>query len=162
MAIKLSGSVSRKVPIEGVQFSSQSYGSSLEIEINSDDPAVIQDKLHHVYASLGAAIDAEIAAAHGHNRNGGQRPAPATNRLATAQPVAGNGNQAARGNGNGANGKKLASEAQQKCIFALTKKLGLEMSKVLADHGVTDPAQLTITTASNVINVLKRQEAAAN
>src|SRR5437016_3881427 len=79
MAIKLSGSISRKVPIEGVQFSSQSFGASMEVETGSDNPAEIQGKLRQLYACLNDAIDEQIAVAS--NGNGSRPAASPTNRL---------------------------------------------------------------------------------
>ena len=63
MAIKLSGSVSRKVPIPGLEYSSQSYSAGMEIEINSADAGVVQAQLAQLYTSLNKGIDSQIAAA---------------------------------------------------------------------------------------------------
>ena len=52
MAVRLSGSISRKIPIKGVEFSSQSFGASLEIEINSANAGEVQAQLAQLYASL--------------------------------------------------------------------------------------------------------------
>ena len=60
MAIKLSGSVSRKVPIPGLEYSSQSFSAGLEIEINSAEPAEVQAQLQQLYYSLNQGIDEQV------------------------------------------------------------------------------------------------------
>ena len=189
MAIKLSGSISKKVPIEGLPYSSQSFGGSLEVEINSDSPDEIKERLHHLYESLATAVDAEIAqAGHGHT----SRPAPQaqqsqpTNRIANnGNGNNGNGNGTANGNGNGnvnanvngngtanGNGRNVnnnnngannkapgATEAQKKCIFAKCKNLGMTVVDALKPYGVTAPVALSISQASELIDSLKQQEA---
>jgi hypothetical protein len=165
MAIKLSASLSKKVPIEGLQYSSQSFGGSLEIEIGTDTPDEIKQRLHHLYESLAVSIDAEIAAAHGHGNNG-HAPAPARTqpvaRPAAAQPAPAprtaypNTRSAPRPNGNGK--KTTATEAQCRAIFAITKSLNIDLATYLAEFRVTDAAQLPIKTASQIIDELKAQQ----
>ena len=153
MAIKLSGSISRKLPIDNIPYSSQSFGGSLEIEVNSEDPAVIREKLHHLYTSLSGAIDAEIAAASG---AAPALPPAATPPLPAPRTGTANAGQPARTNGNGR--KTNATEAQQRAIFAITKNLNIDMAALLAQHGVSDVAMLPIKTASTIIDQLKTQQ----
>src|ERR1017187_1844491 len=82
MAIKLSGSVSRKTPIPGLEYSSQSYSAGMEIEINSADAGVVQAQLAQLYVSLNKGIDAQIAAASQPSGVQSQPTPPAAN----AQP----------------------------------------------------------------------------
>ena len=189
MAIKLSGSISKKVPIEGLPYSSQSFGGSLEVEINSDSPDEIKERLHHLYESLATAVDAEIAqAGHGHKPHtvppAVQQHQP-TNRIANGNGNNGNGNNGNNGNnnangnasinGNGTangNGRNVsnnnngasnkatgATEAQKKCIFAKCKNLGMTVIDALKPYGVTAPVALSISQASELIDSLKQQEA---
>ena len=163
--IKLSASLNKKVPIEGLQYSSQSFGGSLEIEIGTDSPGEIKERLHHLYESLSASIDAEIAAASAGHGNGAP-PALPTNRIAPPQqpvtqpatPRTGTANtrQAPRANGTGR--KTTATEAQCRAIFAIAKSLNIDIAAVLADYNVTDPSQLPIKTASQVIDNLKSRQ----
>ena len=172
MAIKLTGSISRKVPIEGVQFSSQQFGGALEIEVNSEDPVVIKEKLHNLYINLGAAIDAEIAAAT--HQSGQAQGTPAINTAAARsqpaqapqQPIQqqrngySNGTNrvaATNGNGNGNGRGTGATQAQQRAIFAICKSQGIDMAAVLADFNVGDPKDLHVKDASRLIDQLKSQ-----
>jgi|SRR5579862_795140 len=162
MAIKLSGSISRKIPIQGVEFSSQSFGASLEVEINNDDPAGVQAKLLQLYASLNKGIDAQIAAASQPQRQSAPPlPAPVaqprngvspTNRIAAVTNCNGNGN---------ANGRRVtATDAQQRAIFAICKSQNLDIAAVLAEYNVADPRELHVKDASKVIDQLKSRAAA--
>ena len=160
MAIKLSGSISRKVPIDGVQFSSQSFGAAMEIEIGTDNPTEVREKLAHLYSSLSDAIDEQIACSPGHlasahgngsingNGNGHSAPAPSpVNRV--------------NGHANGVASKGTtvnATQAQSKAIFAICKSLNLDLKSVLAQHNVTDATQLTVRAASALIDSLKARQ----
>ena len=157
MAIKLSGSVSRKIPIRGVEYSSQSFGASLEVEINSDDPAGVQTSLLQLYASLNSGIDAQIAAA--------SQPVVVQSKptLPTppAQPRSGvsTTNRVAAVT-NGSSKRITATEAQQRAIFAICKSQNLDVIAVLADFQVADSKDLHVKDASKLIDQLKARGAA--
>ena len=155
MAIRLSGSVSRKVPIKGVEFSSQSFGASLEIEINSADANEVQAQLAQLYNSLNQGIDAQIAAASQPPvvQNKPTPPAPAVqtrNGVSMTNRVAG---VMANGSIKGV----MATEAQVKCIHAVAKKNGVNLAPILANHNVGDVRELPVRIASQVIDQLKAQ-----
>ena len=155
MAIKLSGSISRKIPIEGVSFSSQSFGASLEVEINSDDGKEVQAKLLQLYASLNNSIDAQIAVSGQAVKAQTQPtpvPAPVRNGMAVTNRVA------AIANGNGK--RVTATEAQQRAIFAICKAQNLDLAAVLADFNVADSRDLHVKDASKLIDQLKSRAAA--
>jgi hypothetical protein len=60
--IKLSASLSKKVPMPDVEFSSQSYGAAMEIEVSdSADSQEITQKLQSIYGLLEKSIDQQIA-----------------------------------------------------------------------------------------------------
>ena len=50
--IRLSANLSRKVPVPGIEFSSQQYGASMEIEVSDADLAA-DDRLQTSHQSLG-------------------------------------------------------------------------------------------------------------
>jgi len=154
MAIKLTASLSRKAPIDGIPYSSQSFGGSLEIEVNSDHPDEIKQRLHHLYGTLSASIDSEIAAASS------GRPAAQSQSSPPPLPVprtgTANAGQPARTNGNGK--KTTATDAQCRAIFAIAKNLNIDIGTLLAQHGVSDVALLPIKTASTIIDQLKTQQ----
>jgi hypothetical protein len=176
MAIKLSGSVSRKVPIPGLDYSSQSYSAGMEIEINSANAVEVQAQLAQLYDSLSRGIDAQIATATPptaapvqHNGNGhGYVQSPVASQ---ATPQAGqqhngyvNGRNrlpAANGNGNGSGRRVSASAAQCRAIFAICKSQGLDISSVLLPYQVNKPEELFIRDASALIDQLKNGNGAA-
>ena len=153
MAVRLSGSISRKIPIKGVEFSSQSFGASLEIEINSANAGEVQAKLAQLYASLNQGIDAQIAAT-GQPVAAERQPTPPPqlrNGVSTTNRVA----------GIGGNGKRItATDAQQRAIFAICKSQNLDVAAVLADFNVADSRDLHVKDASKLIDQLKARAAA--
>ena len=59
--IKLTGNVSRKVPIPGTEYSSQSFSAGMEIEVGNDASLdVVQKKFKEMYAVLENAIKAQL------------------------------------------------------------------------------------------------------
>ena len=170
--IKISANVSKKVPIEGMQFSSQQFGAAMEIEISdADQPDAIHARIADLYAILSSSIDAQIAGAS-HSSNVHRAPvvniATARTRPVQSQPVSQQGNGYSNGNGrnrvSGVNGNGRgvkASEAQCRAIYAICKSQGIEMASVLADFNVADPKDLAIKDASRVIDLLKNGSTAA-
>ena len=151
--IKISANISKKVPIPAQQYSSQSFGASLEIEVSdADKPEAIQARIRELYGLLSSTIDEQIANATQNGNGAGsstvQPPAPA-NGNRTAQATGG-------GNGNGR--KTMATQAQQRAIFAICKSLNLDVPSFLKPYNVTDPAQLLIKTASQIIDDLKSRQ----
>ena len=65
--IKLTGSVNRKVPIPGTEYSSQSFGAGMEIEVgNKAGFEEVKNKLNEMYEVLEASVKEQIVS------NGGQ------------------------------------------------------------------------------------------
>jgi hypothetical protein len=172
--VKLSGSISRKVPIVGIEFSSQSYSAGMEVEVSDgESPEVIRERIRTLYGLLSSAIDEQIANA-GHRPIGAAPngnvsvPAPVpqgVNRLPAAQPnhPPNGGNDNGNGNGGG-NGKRLAgkaTQAQQRAVYAISKSLGLDLAAVLADYSVASAADLTVKDASRLIDDLKSRQSNA-
>jgi hypothetical protein len=59
--IKLTGNVSRKVPIPGTEYSSQSFSAGMEIEVGNDSSLnEIQQKFKEMYAVLENAVQAQL------------------------------------------------------------------------------------------------------
>ena len=167
MSIKLSGSISRKIPIDSIPYSSQSFSAGMELEVS--DPATIQAQLAQLYTTLSRGIDAQIAATtrpaapvqHSGNGNGqvqtppppAPQPVPQRNGYASRNRVA---NVAANGNGNGRS--VTATAAQQRAIFAIAKSLNLDLPSLLADYNCSEVAQLHIRDASKLIDDLKSRQ----
>ena len=157
MAIKLSGSVSRKVPIQGVEYSSQSYSAGMEIEINSADANVVQAQLAQLYASLNIGIDAQIAASS-QPAAVQRQPTPPAPIVQPRNGVAVTNRIASVANGNGK--RVTATDAQKRAIFAICKSQNLDIAAVLADFNVADSRDLHVKDASKLIDQLKARAAA--
>ena len=71
--IKLTGSVYRKVPIPGTEFSSQSFGACMEVEIGSESSfQEVKNKLKEIYQALEESVQGQIVS------NGGSLPGEET------------------------------------------------------------------------------------
>ena len=178
--IKISANLSKKVPLPGVEYSSQQFGAAMEIEVSdADQPEAIHGRIRDLYALLSQSVDEQIAGAAQQPASNGYQ-APVTNVVPIrTQPVQSapppvqqrpaytNGNGRNRiaaattnGNGNG-NGRRITcTEAQAKCIYAICKAQGLDMVAVLADYNVADARDLHVKDASRLIDDLKSKQAA--
>ncbi len=59
--IKLNTSYQKKIPVEGQQFSSESFHASVEIELSDSlTPEQIQEKIHSTAELLRQSVDAEL------------------------------------------------------------------------------------------------------
>jgi len=178
--IKISANVSKKVPIPGMEYSSQQFGAAMEIEVSDADKYdAIQSRIHELYGLLSNSIDAQITGAtqlpSAHNAPALQAPPVYSQPVQSAPPPVqqrpaytnGNGRNriaAATTNGNGTSngtGRRVtATEAQAKCIYAICKSQGLDMISVLADYNVADVHDLHVRDASKLIDQLKASQAA--
>lgn len=106
-------SYSKKVPVEGQDFSSQGYSLSLETEVVTQDSAEIQAKLHETFELVKATVEQELANGNGH----------------TAKPADTEPPQARRGTGTG----ERASNKQIKFLTDLATQRGMSLSDLNAD-----------------------------
>ena len=83
--IKLSTSYSKKLPVDGQDFSSQGFHASVELELSDSlTPEQIRAKIHDSAELLRKAVDDELQGAGANNASsasdqpafGGQRPQP--------------------------------------------------------------------------------------
>ena len=178
--IKISANISKKVPLPNVEFSSQQFGASMEVEVSdADQPEAIHARISDLYALLSQSVDEQIAGAAQQPANDYQAPTanvvpirsqPAPSPVQQQQPAAPQRNGYAVGrnrvaavstNGNGntnGNGRRVTcTEAQAKCIYAICKAQGLDMISVLADYNVADARELHVRDASRLIDQLKSQ-----
>ncbi len=161
--LKLSCHVSKKLPVPGREFSSQSFACGIEAELaDAADAPALKAKAEELFNLVQRAVEDEIAkagaavhepAADSEGGNGQYRATP----QARAPRIPQNG-----GNGNGGrarrNGKPvMATGAQLKAIRAICAERGLQIEEVLADWN-GDPERLTIKEASEVIDALKRND----
>lgn len=158
--IKLSANVSKKVPIEGLQYSSQQFTAGMEVEVsgasNGED---LKDRLRKLYGLLEESIDEQIrerSERGGSAGNNGSAEERTRSRLADL--TRGNGDrpkQEGKDNGNG----RHATQAQVKAIYAIAKDRGIEKRDLAGyleqQFGVDSPKELTISDASRLIDELK-------
>jgi len=168
--IELSASVSKKVLVPDVEFSSRCYSAGMEIEVACDTPEnAIKEKLQALYRLLEDSINGQIGVENAQmptststdkpEKNGanGHDVSDAIRRATTS----GNGQKA----GNKGNGRH-ATQAQVKAIYAIAHSGGHSEEDVgricKESFGEKDPAQLSIGQASQLIDALKGEHAGGN
>ncbi len=118
--LKLNASYSKKVPVQGEDYSSQSYHASVEVELSDKLEAPdIQQKIHETFAIVRDAVETEL--------HGSVQPAltaqPSVRVLPQQQRQEHAGNEHATAK---------ASNRQIKYILDLAKEQGLGLSEVNA------------------------------
>jgi len=153
--IKIHATLSKKVPIPGLDYSSQSYGCGLEVEVS--DGATheqIQARIRDTYGLLEGAIDAEIAA-----RQGAPRGSPGNGRPGAGRfDNAGSGSRNNGGDGSKSKDDRPASKPQVKAIIAICKAIDMsrqDLTKLLErDYQKSVPEDLSMASASKLIDYL--------
>jgi hypothetical protein len=150
--LKLSAGYAKKVPVEGVSFSSRQYSAEVEVEVSCPASGEeIKTQLKSLYAALEDVVEAKLA--EGRNDDEGAPEGPS----AAREKRGGNGRRGAR-NGH-------ATDAQQAAILEAGKALGMsppELAAVISERfGTTDPARLSRPQASHLIDWLRSDNAFA-
>ena len=161
--VKITANMSKKIPVEGMDYSSQSFSAGIDVEV-LDLPAV-PAKLHEVYAILDKTIEAEIAARQGKAAGNpkpeaaGGKPAPEPE-ARQAAVNSGDNRQRERRYGNAA--PRNATDAQLTAIAAIAHAAGInerDLSGMLEErYGVRRADQLSVREASLFIDYLKNQK----
>jgi hypothetical protein len=159
--IKLSANLSKKVPMPDVEFSSQSYGAAMEIEVSdAADAPEITGRLEAIYKLLEQSIDGQIAKASAGRAAPEQQPKRPFLGEPSVKPQAEGGN----GNGSPKRGNGHASQGQIKMIFAVSKDRGMSRDDLIgllkAECSVERPDDLTVKAASDLIGKLQKLEGA--
>ena len=146
------------------------YGSrgaavNLELELDSSlvgDADRLKDRIRQLFGLTKASVDEELALGMPSSAGNGHT----ANERAVSQA---NGNGAAAGQSNGRtttrrrDGTRAATASQQRALTAIAERQGIELGdKLHATYGVRDPAELTITEASSLIDELKGAGANGN
>ena len=144
--LKLSTSFSKKVPVPGQEFSSQSYHAAVELELSDAlKPEEVLERIRKTFDMVRRAVETEI--------NGRQTVAPTAAKTAT-QPAAGSAFKPV----------EKASNKQVKFILDLAGRQNLPLSALNADvqkqFGVADIYALDRKQASALVDSLKQRKAA--
>ena len=173
--IRLTASLSKKVPLDGVDYASRGFTAGVEVEVT--DLADVQGKLRDLYGLLETAIDAEIAGRPVHDQVPPARAIiPGNNKGwdtgANSRRNNGNGqrqrqqyrsdNGDHRGGNN--NGRRRATDAQLKAIGAIAAASDMD-ERYLTDliherFNAANAGALTVREASALIDHLKQLQAA--
>jgi len=137
--LKACVSYSKKVPVDGLDFSSQGYSLTLETEIPESNPADIQAKLHDTFEMVKTQVETELS--NGSPKAGNQ---PADN---GAKPQ-------------GATLQAKASNKQIKFITDLASRQGISLgdlnARIQERFGVDGLYDLDKKQASAVVDGLKK------
>ena len=156
--LKLTSSYSKKVPVPGADYSSQSFHAAVEVELPDGlTPEQLNDRIHRTFELVKSSVENEL-------RNGHTSPAtpppvvkagpdttPAGKTIQEPPTASFNGN----GNGNG-NGSQKASGKQVQFLtdLAIHRNLNLRDLNALAQRAfrVADIGALTRRQASDFID----------
>ncbi len=169
--IRISANVAKKVPIDNIDFTSQQFGASMEVEVSdADNSDAIQAKIRRLYELLSGSVDEQIFNAREAGNGGTQKARLGEPRAAFLESDAsgrqsgnGNGNGStnrngpARGNGNGKSSSRrvTATAAQVRAVYGICKDLCVPVEDVCADYNVAKPDDLHVRDASRLIDDLK-------
>ncbi len=123
--LKANVSYSKKVPVDGLDFSSQGYSLTLETEIPETDGRAIQARLHETFEMVKATVENELA--NGNGKPNGQ--AQGDTRPEPESPAQESGNGFKR---SGQTGGK-ASNKQLKFITDLATQRGISIADLNAN-----------------------------
>lgn len=147
--IRIHATVSKKVPIPGLEYSSRSYMAGLEVEAGDGcDPGEIRQRLADVYSLLEDSIDREIEADVGQHDPGGSDADEAVTVSHNSSPSG-----------------RPATQAQVKAIFAIARSVGLQRSDLTTliqeRYHAGKPEHLSVKQASELIDSLQSRKAVA-
>ena len=126
--LKLTASFSKKVPVEGADYSSQSYHAAVEVEIpDGQTPEQLQTRIRQTFEMVRNSVESELH--NGHNPAAPIETAPvpgSKEKPAESAPVGGNGTAPA------ANGNPVqkASGKQIKFLSDLAVKHQLDLKEL--------------------------------
>jgi len=185
--IKLSANLSKKIPVPGIEYSSQQFGASMEIEASTgESPDFLRQRIRQLYTILAGCVEEQIAAAGAvgdaaqHASGSRQQeaqysnapaPMPSSVRSGTLRPSAPARTAAPPATHSGANGGRSAgnghgrrggcTQAQQRAIAAICRDRDIDLAAVLAECRVSDIKHLDVRAASELIDRLKGGEVGA-
>ncbi len=149
MAAKIIASVSKKIPLAGLDFSSTSASCTVEAEIT--DLAQVADQARILYRQAEAAVDEQLRLAsstptqtRASSASPGPNPSP---RISSPAPS----------NSRNGRGMPRASASQLKLIERLIDGDGQRAGDICNQHGVRSLPELSIRQASQAIDQLRAE-----
>jgi hypothetical protein len=140
MPLKLNIGLSRKVG--ETNYGSRGASVNLELELDSgllSDPLRLREQIKSLFGMVKVSLAEEL--------NGGSHPP--VNGEPAREPLPMNQNRTPR----------MASPAQIKALYALTRQQGLDLASWIGERcQVESPKDLTLRQASELIDALKRSE----
>lgn len=135
--LKLNSSYSKKVPVEGRDFSSQSYHASVEMELSDAlEPRQIQERIHETFKIVKEAVETEL---NGKSQSAHKTESPREH------------------NGNGSS--ERASNKQVKYLTDLARVRDISVSELNSQakkiYGADSIYDLTKKDASKLVDSLK-------
>jgi hypothetical protein len=151
--------MAKKVPIPGEEFSSQSYGAALDIEVSdSADIKAIQTRLQQMYKVLKDSVNQQIEENTGSNQTISEKNS-FLNPDKQENPLTENSNPKSNGTNNSGSNHRPCTDPQKKAIWAISKVQKISqkylIDNIFSKYGVKTPDELSIKEASEVINYLK-------
>lgn len=174
MPMKLNVGLSRKVG--EVNYGSRGASVNLEQEVDAtliNEPQRLQERIREMFRLAQEAVDEELStgSATGSTKQppiNGNGSANGNSRHTTGRSAANRSESShARGNASSGNGSRRSTPApatasQVRALHAIANRQGLNLEAVVNDqHGVNEPESLTITQASELIDELNGNHAAA-
>lgn len=131
-----------------------SRGASVNLELEMDSSLVgdadrLKERIRQLFGLAKTSVEEELAAAASQPTGNG----------CAGTPSAGNG-RAEKSNGRRRDGTRAATASQARALHAIADRRKLDLNALLAERfQIDDPAGLTITEASNLIDELKGESA---
>ena len=143
--LRLNASFSEKVPIEGQDYSSQSYHASVEVEIPDGlTPEQLRDRIHDTFALVRDSVENEL----GHDVPALPTAAPQQGQSAPAQTI-----------------ESAASPKQIKYLTQLALRQGMDLRDLAStcqrEFGVTSVEALSRRQASDLIDRMSDRNGSA-
>ena len=158
--LKINSSYSKKVPVPGLEMSSQSYHASVEVECSDGLSAEqLKERIHRTFQLVRQSVEEEL-----HNNGGGELPADSHSQ--TGNNGSGNNGSGNNGNGKGKTNGEPVSDKQLRFLRNLGARNGFDSQQlnrmVHQKFGVKGVRQLKKKQASVLIDQLNDNTETAN
>jgi len=136
------------------------YGSrgasvNLQVELDSgivDDADRLRNQIHKLFGLARQSLDAEL-----------QRGAdgPGDSQATNGHHIRNGDRQQRQTNGRRKTAGRMATNSQVRALYAIAKNQQIDLQAMLAEYGVSAPEDLTVATASQLIDELNNEPAGA-